>query len=209
MAGRRSARGRAVRSASLWRWFRVLPVVALVLTLAVCAALAEFSSTLLRPVFYPVEHAEAIVAASERHGVDPTLVCAVIKCESSWDAGAVSSAGAVGLMQLMPQTAHDLAETGLVDPASYDPTDLTNAETNIEYGCAYLGYLQGQLSSLDEVLAAYNAGLGSVQGWILEGGSIPDGIEYSETRAYLERVRLAYEGYQRSYPAGIAATAVA
>lgn len=209
MAGRRRARGRVARPVRLWRWFRVLPVAALVLTLAVCGALAAFSTTLLRPVFYPVEHAEAIVAASERHGVDPALTCAVIKCESSWDAEALSSAGAVGLMQLMPQTARDLAEMGLVDPGAYDPADLTNAETNIEYGCAYLGYLQGQLSSLDEIVAAYNAGLGSVQGWILSGGSIPDGIEYAETRAYLERVRLAYEGYQRSYPAGLAVAAAA
>ena len=74
---------------------------------------------------------------------------------------------------------------------------------NIEYGCAYLGYLQTHLSSLDEVIAAYNAGIGTVQGWIADGATLPEGIEYAETRAYLERVRAAYEGYQRSYPEGL------
>ena len=142
----------------------------------------------------------------ERHGVDPLLACAVIECESGWDEGAVSPVGAVGLMQVMPDTARSLVALGLVDDGAYDPDDLADPATNIEYGCAYLGYLQKHLSGLEEVIAAYNAGIGAVQGWISEGGTIPEDVEYAETRAYLDRVLVAYDAYQDSYPSGITGT---
>ena len=152
---------------------------------------------------YRVDHVALVQDAAERHGLDPALVCAVIKCESNWDEDAVSHAGAVGLMQVMPLTAETMAALGYVDADAWDPGALTDPEANIEYGCAYLGYLQSHLSSLDEVIAAYNAGIGAVQGWIAEGGTIPDDVEFAETRVYLDRVRNAYEGYQGAYPDGI------
>ncbi|WP_342590896.1 lytic transglycosylase domain-containing protein [Olsenella profusa] len=176
------------------------------LALVTCAFLNGTSTTLTRELFYPVSHAETVQESAERHGVDPYLVCAVIKCESDWDESARSSAGAVGLMQLMPETAQSLVDLGVVDGAAYDPADLENAEVNIEYGCAYLGYLQEHLSSQEEVVAAYNAGIGAVQGWLADGGTISEEIEYAETRAYLERVLSAYEGYRLSYPGGITAS---
>ena len=182
---------------------RICIAVLLALTLAFSAGLAAAPLEWVRSVAYPVEHVQTIEDAAARHGVDPDLVCAVIKCESGWDEGAVSHAGAVGLMQVMPATAESLNGLGLVSAADYDPAALADPVVNIEYGCAYLGYLQTHLSSLDEVIAAYNAGIGAVQGWLADGGSLPEQIEYAETRAYLERVREAYEGYQRSYPEGI------
>ena len=191
------------RGERLLRWYRVVPVALLALTLAVVAVVASSPTSLGRLLVYPVDHEDTIVAASERHGVDPLLVCAVIKCESDWDENAHSAAGAIGLMQVMPLTAETMAGLGYVDADTWDPDALTNPEVNIEYGCAYLGYLQSHLSSLDEVIAAYNAGIGAVQGWIAEGGTIPDDVEFAETRVYLDRVRNAYEGYQGAYPDGI------
>ena len=191
------------RPERLLRWYRVIPLVLLGLTLAFSAGLAAAPLEWVRTIAYPVDHVRTIEDAAARHGVDPDLVCAVIKCESGWDEDAVSHAGAVGLMQVMPATAESLNGLGIVDASSYDPAALADPTVNIEYGCAYLGYLQTHLSSLDEVIAAYNAGIGTVQGWIADGGTLPEGIEYAETRAYLERVREAYEGYQRSYPEGL------
>ncbi|WP_239378194.1 lytic transglycosylase domain-containing protein [Olsenella sp. An290] len=191
------------RREPFWRWYRVVPALALGVTLLVCGALAALPSQLGRALFYPVHHAETIESAAERHGLDPNLVCAVIKCESGWDEEALSPVGAVGLMQVMPSTAQSLADMGLVDASSYDPASLSDPRVNIEYGCTYLSYLQRNLSSIDEIVAAYNAGLGAVQGWLSDGGSIPEGIEYEETRTYLGRVRDALEGYEKSYPAGI------
>lgn len=184
-------------------WHRVLPLVALTVTLVVCGVIAATPTGPARDLLYPVKYADVIRAASTRHDIDPHLACAVIKCESGWDENAVSSAGAQGLMQVMPETALSMEALGLVDARAYDPNDLLDPEVNIEYGCACLGYLQDHLSSLDEIIAAYNAGIGTVQGWLEDGATIPEGIEYAETRTYLERVQSAYEGYQRSYPNGI------
>ena len=189
------------------RWFRVLPMLVLAVAFAGSATLAASPTTLVAQAFYPVKYAEQIEESAARHGVDPLLVAAVVKCESNWSEAAESSAGAVGLMQVMPTTAAELAERGLVDGAAYDASSLADPAVNIEYGCAYLGVLQNELSSSDEVVCAYNAGLAAVQRWLDEGGSVPENVGYSETKYYLERVKAAYEGYQKSYPDGIAAEA--
>ena len=200
--GARRATPRAARGHErLVRWYRVVPVVVLVTVLAAVAVVVALPTSLGRAL-HPVRHADQIEASCGRHGVDPLLACAVIECESGWDEGAVSPVGAVGLMQVMPDTARSLVALGLVDDGAYDPDDLADPATNIEY----LGYLQKHLSGLEEVIAAYNAGIGAVQGWISEGGTIPEDVEYAETRAYLDRVLVAYDAYQDSYPSGITGT---
>lgn len=183
-----------------WRWFRTLPLLAVVVVGLASVLVSIAPSALIRRVLCPVYHTEAILESSERHGVDPLLVCAVIRCESNWDDWAESDAGAVGLMQVMPSTAETLAGWGYVDSYTYDPYNLKDASTGIEYGCACLQYLQDNLESTDQVIAAYNAGLGTVQDW-MDGGmpSISDAITYPETRIYLVKVTEAYELYQRLY----------
>jgi len=169
------------------------------LVAAISLGLINLPSNNVRRWIFPVNYQSAILESSERHGVDPLLVCAMIKCESNWNADAVSDAGAVGLMQLMPATSSELAEYGVVDVWAYDPNNLTDPTTNIEYGCAYLGQLQSHLSSTDEVIAAYNAGPGSVEQWLANGGDIADVIDFPETALYLTRVNETYEQYQNLY----------
>ena len=132
-------------------------------------------------------------------GLDGALVYAVMKAESNFKESAVSSAGAVGLMQLLPSTAQFIAEHSGIP---FLPERLFDGEYNTRLGCAYLAYLLERFEE-ETALAAYNAGIGTVQGWLEDGATIPEGIEYAETRTYLERVQSAYEGYQRSYPNGI------
>lgn len=192
------------RGARFFRWYRTIPLLLMGLVLALSLGLGALPASLVRSLLFPVEHAAQINASSSRHGVDPYLAAAVIKCESDWNESVTSDAGAVGLMQLMPDTAHSIASRGLVDSSTYDPDDLTDASTNIEYGCAYLGYLASQLNSQDEVIAAYNAGLGSVQTWKSQGTeSIGEAISYPETRIYLQRVNDAYAHYRELYPDGL------
>lgn len=181
------------------RWYRTLPILAMAFVVAISLFFTNIPNTLMRRIFLPVKHEGAIITSAQRHGIDPLLACAIIKCESNWNESAVSAAGAVGLMQLMPATSAELAEYGLVDASAYDPTNLTDAETNIEYGCAYLGQLESQLSSTDEVIAAYNAGPGSVEDWLSGGGDIADVIGFPETALYLTRVNETYERYQALY----------
>lgn len=189
------------------RWFRVLPILALAVSFAACATLAAAPTTLVAQTFYPVKYGALIQESAARHGVDPYLVAAVAKCESGWDAGACSAAGAVGVMQVMPSTALDLAERGSVDASEYDPNDLADPATNIEYGCAYLGVLSQELSSNEEVICAYNAGLAAVQGWLDGGGTVEQNVSFAETKYYLERVTQAYQGFKTCYPEGLPAEA--
>jgi soluble lytic murein transglycosylase-like protein len=108
-------------------------------------------------------------AAATRHGLDPNLVRAVITAESDWDPATVSHAGAQGLMQLMPETASDLA---VADP--FDPVQ------NIDGGARYLAMMLERFGGDEaKALAAYNWGPSNVEA----GGRLP-----AETRTYLQRV---------------------
>ncbi|MBQ6523303.1 MAG: lytic transglycosylase domain-containing protein [Atopobiaceae bacterium] len=182
-----------------WRWYRTVPIFSMAVVAALCLGVVSVPSVLLRHFLFPVHHEQTIVDASARHGLDPLLVCAVIKCESNWSEQAVSDAGAIGLMQMMPATSMELAQSGYVDASVYDPSNLGDPATNIEYGCAYLQWLQHQLSSTDEVIAAYNAGPGSVTTWLEGGGNIADVISFPETALYLKRVNETYARYQQLY----------
>ena len=182
-----------------------------VVLLGVVALLVIGAVLMLRPVehvqqtMYPVKYREAILESCERHGVSPYLVCAIIKCESGWREDVVSGAGATGLMQVMPSTATSLVNLGYVDASAYPPENLQDPLINIEYGCATLEFLSRQLESEEQIIAAYNAGINTVLGWLAEPGSIPfqERIVYPETAAYLTRVLDAYGNYKTIYDEGL------
>ena len=182
-----------------FRWFRVIPLLAL-LIFALIAWVYSFAPSELLRWLYPLHFEEAVASSSARHEVDPFLVCAVIEAESGWNANAESHRGATGLMQLMPETARDMVRKGLVDGASYDPENLSDPATNIEFGTAYLSYLLRYFNgSTERAVAAYNAGLSNVEDWVGEGGLLHNAITYPETQAYLVRVQNARSRYQELY----------
>lgn len=113
----------------------------------------------------------SVLRAASRHAVDPSLVFAIIASESKGDPAALSSSGAIGLMQLMPDTASELG----VDP--WDP------EENIEGAVRYFSGLLDQFKSVDLSLVAYNAGPGFAQRY--RQGEVDLG---AETRAFLMRI---------------------
>lgn len=203
-ATRQSTRGRAQSSPSR-RWPQLLVLGGVIVLLVVGIAI------MLRPVqhvqkdIYPVEYRDAILESCERHNVSPYLVCAIIKCESNWREDVVSGAGAVGLMQVMPSTATSLVGLGYVDEAAYPSVNLIDPIINIEYGCATLDFLQRQLRTTEEVIAAYNAGLGTVQAWLETPGvtSFRESITYPETLAYLDRVLETLHNYQLLYDSNL------
>jgi len=118
---------------------------------------------------------QMVQQTAEKHNVDPALVRAVISTESNWNASAVSSKGAQGLMQLVPGTAHQLGVGNAFDPAQ-----------NVDAGVRYLGMLlQRYNGDLKLALAAYNAGPSIVDRF----GGVPN---YRETRNYVEKVTSTY-----------------
>ncbi len=193
------------RNARFFRWYRIVPITLMAIMLALAIGIDYLPLDMVRSLFFPVSYAERIDDAAERYGVDEHLIAAVIRCESGWNDTAQSSAGAIGLMQIMPDTAKDISQLALVDTNRFDPNNLTDPATNIEYGTALLSHLQSQLATTDEVIAAYNAGLGTVQQWTANsnGGELRDSITYPETLHYLDRVNEALRQYTKYYPNGL------
>lgn len=149
-----------IKRSRFFTWYRVLPL-AIVLVFGVISYAYSFAPSLIFKSLYPLSYEDEITSSAAAHGVDPYLVAAIIRSESSWDAEAQSHRGAMGLMQLMPETASDMVSKGLVDGSQFSADDLLDPQTNIEFGCAYLSYLLSYFNgATDKAIAAYNAGMG-------------------------------------------------
>ncbi len=152
--------------------------------------------------YYPLpeEHIASIAESAERHQVNPYLIAAMIDAESDWRADTVSEAGAVGLMQVMPETAEEMRRMGLVDPSVVGEGGLQDPAVNIEYGTAYFRFLVERYHEIETALAAYNAGMSNVDEWVEAEGDIRERIEFPETRHYVLRVMRARDVYEELYP---------
>jgi soluble lytic murein transglycosylase len=144
---------------------------------------------------YPLEYEQIVIAHARNYDLPPALLAAVIYAESRFDPNAESEAGAVGLMQLLPETAKGIAlRTG---GERFVVSDLRNPEINVRYGSWYLDHLRERYDGdLRLALAAYHAGQGNVDRWLDEGG----GIAFPETRAYVDEVERVRRIYARAYP---------
>lgn len=153
---------------------------------------------------YPMEYEALIRARAGESGLDPALAAAVILAESDYRPEAVSEANAQGLMQLLPSTAEWIA--GKFDEV-YEEGCLFQPETNVKYGCWYLGFLMGRFGGdARKAVAAYHAGQGRVDEWLANPEYSPDGIALETipsdaTRTYVERVLRYYEKYRELYAA--------
>lgn len=175
-------------------------VIVVVAVLATVAYLFARGPAVWQRLYHPLSHERAIEAAALRHKVNPFLVCAVVNAESGFDADEVSKAGAIGLMQVMPQTARELRQRGLVAETVVAGKELSDPEVNVEYGVAYLRYLIGRYHEVEVALAAYNAGLRNADVWAGAGGDIREAIDFPETRHFVLRVMRARERYEDLYP---------
>lgn len=144
---------------------------------------------------YPLEYEPIVSAHARNYDLDPALLAAVIYAESRFDPDAVSEAGAIGLMQLLPDTAKGIAlRTG---GARFVVADLRDPEINVRYGSWYLDHLRDRYGRDTRLaLAAYHAGPGNVDEWLEKGG----GIAFPETRDYVNEVERVRRVYAKAYP---------
>jgi len=173
-----------------------LPV--LLLAAAFIAVLLFSFRENLTHYFFPLHHREQVEAIAAEYGLDPWLVFAVIRAESSFKVYAESHAGARGLMQLMPSTAAWIIETAGFE---MEEEEIWQPEANIRLGCWYIGWLRNYYDDdMAAVLAAYNAGISNVNTWLNNGvwdGTLEnlDDIPFAETRRYLSYVYESHDMY--------------
>jgi len=170
--------------------------VGVVLIAAVAAGFVYLRSgepTWVQRLHYPLRYEQIVRGHARNYRLDPALLAAVIYQESRFKAGAKSSSGAIGLMQLQPDTAKGIAiRTG---GSRFQTSDLYNPEINIRYGSWYLRHLLDKYGDEKTALAAYNAGQRNVDTWRAEG----KGIQFSETREYVDRVEHMKGVYRDAY----------
>ncbi len=168
------------------------------ITIVLVTALAVISVLYFEMPFnaiIPVFHKQTILYYSQTYNIDPLFVSAIIKAESKFLSKAKSRRGAVGLMQLMPSTAKELAEE--LGYKNITEKDLEDPKKNINLGMYYLSKLDRMFNG-DKILilSAYNAGISNAISWrndSPEGKITVNDIPYRETKRYVQRVLRTYQ----------------
>ena len=164
-----------------------------------------FARNPILKMIYPRTYEEAVLIYSEEYGIDKNLILALIKAESNFDADAISNRNAIGLMQLMEDTAKDVANKNNIELNDENiKQELCDVYKNIQIGTCYLASLFKKYESKEIALAAYNAGIGTVDNWIEKGiiksdGSDIENIPYKETNYYVRKILRDYEFYNYLY----------
>ena len=152
---------------------------------------------------YPMTYAPEIRAAAAEFSLDPAYVASVVLAESSFDAEAVSSVGAIGLMQIMPDTGEWIA--GKLEDEPFDVQRLYQPEVNLRYGCWYLRFLLDRYDGdMSTASTAYHQGQGRVDQWLEDPEYSEDGrtltaISSAVTDTYVNRIMESYAHYQELY----------
>jgi soluble lytic murein transglycosylase len=161
------------------------------------------NSSFLGKKMYPIYYQKEIIEGAGNHHIDPFLVAAMIRVETNYQYHLESSKGAIGLMQLMPDTAAWIVETAGFD--NLTPEDLVQPAVNVNLGAWYMNWLTKHYNgNILYAIAAYNAGQGNVNQWKNKGiwngtDADTDHIPFGETRHYVQRVLYYYHKYQNLY----------
>jgi soluble lytic murein transglycosylase len=193
---RRRARSSGVRRRTLGT------LAALALLVLIAVLIVSGVNHAVNKLGLPLTNASTIRKQAAAKRLDPALIAGVIYAETKFEPRE-SSAGAEGLMQILPETAYFIAH--LSGGSAFTASDLATPSINVAYGSYYLRYLLDHYDG-DEMLAvaAYNAGLANVDRWVAaakaKGGQLTVAtIPFPETRAYVERVQSAQQEYRSAY----------
>ena len=180
----------------------IISTVIMILIIAILFVL--FKDKLLK-ILYPKTYSEIISVYAEEYDVEENLIYAVIKAESNFDSSAVSNRDAIGLMQIVEETAIDVAKKNNIDIDTENiEEEILDIDNNINIGTKYLSTLLTQYGNIEVALAAYNAGIGTVNNWIEKqviqaDGSDIENIPYKETNNYVRKILRDYRIYNELY----------
>ena len=166
---------------------------------------ADFGNSLLSDGDYVISAYDNIIRnISEKEGHDWRLMSAIAYHESRFTPDITSRSGARGLMQIMPDTGTWIAHKLGLD-AVYNEQMLYDPACSVRFGCWFLRFLTDRFEGeLPHIIAAYNAGHGSVEKWLDDPAYSQNGIltaiPYPETERYVEKVQTALEAYRTLYP---------
>ena len=180
---------------------KIKSIIIIIISAAVLFSAFTVTGKTVMKTFYPIKYADYVEKYSEEYGVDPKLVYAVIKTESSFNPDAVSYAHAEGLTQITPET-FDWLRQKLGE--ENENLTLFDPETSIKYGTFLLSYLIEKYENTDTAIAAYHAGIGRINGWLEDKEISPDGkklnvIPIPETAHYVKKVNKALDIYNNLY----------
>ena len=184
------------------RYKIIIGTVIMILVVAILIIL--FKDKLLK-IIYPKTYSEIVSTYAEEYNVEENLIYAVIKAESNFDSKAVSNREAIGLMQIVEETAIDVAKRNQIEIDTENITEeLLDIDNNINIGTKYLSTLLTQYGNMEIALAAYNAGIGTVNNWIEKqviqaDGSDIENIPYKETNNYVRKILRDYRVYNELY----------
>ena len=180
----------------------IIGTVIIVLIIAILFVL--FKDKLLK-ILYPKTYSGIVSVYAEEYDVEENLIYAVIKAESNFESQAVSNRDAIGLMQIVEETAIDVAKKNNI---KIDTENIEEEILDILYvylfGTKYLSTLLAQYGNIEVALAAYNAGIGTVNNWIDKqiikaDGSDIENIPYKETNNYVRKILRDYHIYNELY----------
>lgn len=178
---------------------RLLIVVIVILVLCIAFKVFDIERKIMMHM-YPERYTEYVDKYAEKYKIDREWIFALIKAESNFETQSISQSGAIGLMQLMEDTAIEVS-----NKVGLDTVNLTDADTNIELGTKYFSYLVDYYKgNYNLAITAYNAGIGTVAKWIDSGiikedGSDIENIPYKETNNYVRKILKNYDIYKKLY----------
>lgn len=173
----------------------------LVIIIALLSVGMSLALITMKTVDTKVKYIDIIDKYSKQYNSDPLMIAAIIKVESDFDTNAVSPMNAKGLMQIVPDTGKWISERL---EEEYHDDKLHDPDYNIHLGAYYYEYLYEHFGDVEIALAAYNGGMGNVEGWLKDPnisyhGDKLDNIPFGETKNYVEKVMNTYRTYKLFY----------
>lgn len=196
---RRKEKGGFFKNFILWILVLVIFAGAIVFMLA---QFNEKTKDNFEKLNYPTDYSEYVEQAASNYGLEPSIIYSIIRTESNFNPDAQSSAGAYGIMQIMPSSFEWLQELR-GEEGKYDAESLFEPEICIDYGSYLLKYFYDYYGNEQCAVAAYNAGF-VVSDWLADpqyssDGETLDDIPYPETNDYVNKVQSAKEMYEKLY----------